>query len=349
VNIHSGATYESLNWRDRTKERKRRADELNDTLAAYHRFYWRVRLADLALSPYGIRLIPNDRVFHIYEEPDRRKVSGSVGDGRKLIWRKPVVGDYPYPRPTKLRNGPKLPKCAHRNWKSAKQMSALYTKPVQPRGIGRAWTDDAAARDVLLMLKAAALDRGAPVPLCRQQEALTGRSSERRSYLVERGVAYSGAAIGHGGATKEEKRRQTILDGQVNAAAAELRAMEKPAKWQRTTPSKNPAYWSGQSRPRPGWMMETRWFWITGFRIVVHEQLIPEIIRQSRIPPPTGNNASVFTGKMQDHPAWPWISSRYATEISKAHWETLKVKPQWEVYVLHEIYNVTMTDQSGYL
>jgi hypothetical protein len=100
---------------------------------------------------------------------------------------------------------------------------AASSKPASHRGIGHAWVEDSAARDILLMLKDAALDRGAPVPLCRQQETLTGRSSERRSYLVERGVAYPGAAVSHGGATAEEKRRQTILAGQVNAAIAELR------------------------------------------------------------------------------------------------------------------------------
>src|SRR5215472_14088242 len=87
-----GTTYGSLNWRDRAKERKRRAEELNDTLAAYCRFYWRVRMGDLALEPYGIRLVPNDRVVHIHEDwpgQDRRKVSGSVWDGRKLTWRRP--------------------------------------------------------------------------------------------------------------------------------------------------------------------------------------------------------------------------------------------------------------------
>jgi hypothetical protein len=76
------------------------------------------------------------------------------------------------------------------------------------------------------MLKGAALDRGAPVPLCRQQEALTDRSSEKRSYPIERGVAYPGAAIGHGGATKQERRRATILDGQVNACIGDLRDLE---------------------------------------------------------------------------------------------------------------------------
>ena len=109
-----GTTYGSLNWRDRAKERKRRAEELNDTLAAYCRFYWRVRASDLVLRRYGIRLIANDRVFHVYEDwpgLDRRKVSGSAWDGRKLIWRKPSVRDYPH-KPGKLTNGPKV-RCAH--------------------------------------------------------------------------------------------------------------------------------------------------------------------------------------------------------------------------------------------
>ena len=225
-----GTTYGSLNWRDRAKERKRRAEELNDTLAAYCRFYWRVRASDLVLRPYGIRLIANDRVFHVYEDwpgLDRRKVSGSAWDGRKLIWRKPSVRDYPH-KLGKLTNGPKI-RCAHKGgWKSAAQLVAASrgVSRFSHRGIGRAWEDDTAARDVLLMLKGAALDRGAPVPLCWQQEAITGRFSVKRPYVIERGVAYPGAAIGHGGATEQEKRRATILDGQVNAAVGELRDLE---------------------------------------------------------------------------------------------------------------------------
>ena len=180
-----GTTYGSLNWRDRAKERKRRAEELNDTLAAYCRFYWRVRTGDLVLRPYGIRLIANSRVFHAHEDwpgLDRRKISGSVWDGRKPIWRTPSVRDYPH-KPGKLTNGPKI-RCAHKGgWKSAAQLTAASRRVslFSRRGIGRAWQDDTAARNVLLMLKGAALDRGAPVPLCRQQEALTDRSSEKRS------------------------------------------------------------------------------------------------------------------------------------------------------------------------
>ena len=67
-----GTAYGSLNWRDRAKERKRRAEELNDTLAAYCRFYWRVRASDLVLRRYGIRLIANDRVFHVSTDKPRR-------------------------------------------------------------------------------------------------------------------------------------------------------------------------------------------------------------------------------------------------------------------------------------
>ena len=241
-----GTAYGSLNWRDRAKEKKRRAEELSDTLAAYYGFYWRVRTGDLALEPYGIRLVPNDRVFHVHEDwpgLDRRKVSGSVWDGRKPIWRTPSIRDYPH-KPGKLTNGPKV-RCAHRSWKSAKQISGASSKPAPHRGIGRAWQDDTAARDVLLMLKGAALDRGAPAPLCRQQEALTDRSSEKRSYLIERGVAYPGAAIGHGGATAEAKRRMTMLDSQVNAAVGEL------ANWKAASVSRtNLTSWSSSLRGR---------------------------------------------------------------------------------------------------
>ena len=70
-----GKTYASLNWRDRATEVKLRAEGVSDALAG----------ADAALSPYGIHLI-NERGPHVYEEwpgLDRRKVSGSVWDGRQ--------------------------------------------------------------------------------------------------------------------------------------------------------------------------------------------------------------------------------------------------------------------------
>jgi len=83
--------------------------------------------------------------------------------------------------------------------------------------MGAAWLDAGPAGDALRRLKASALDRGAPVPLCAQQHRLTGRSSLSRSFLVERGVAYGGAAIGCGGATSGEKQSATKAMGRYNA------------------------------------------------------------------------------------------------------------------------------------
>ena len=210
-----GKTYASLNWRDRAAEVKLRAEGVKDTLAG----------ADAALSPYGIRLI-NERGLHIYEEwpgLDRRKVSGSVWNPIGLaflvaLMRNPMLLlVVRLPKPSQWK--PEKTRCAHRTWKSANQMVAASRAPdlFSHPGIGRAWEEDTAARAFLLQLWALGLDRGAPVPLCRQQEDLTARSSEKRSYLVERGVAYPGAAIGYGGATEQEKRRATIFDGRVNA------------------------------------------------------------------------------------------------------------------------------------
>src|SRR6187401_3619844 len=130
-----GKTYASQNWRDRATEVKLRAEGVKDTLAG----------GDAALSPYGIRII-NERGLHVYEEwpgLDRRKVSGSVWDGRKLIWRKPgvkTIWQIPMAplRFDKLRNGPKI-RCAHRTWKSAKQQVAASREPALRRGIGAAW------------------------------------------------------------------------------------------------------------------------------------------------------------------------------------------------------------------
>jgi hypothetical protein len=302
-------TYKSLNWRDRAKGRQRATELLNDTLAAYHEFYWQLRMADVALSPYGVRLIPNDRVFHIFEDwpgLDRRKVSGSVWDGRKLIWRRPEA-DRPLcwhcsarwepdsngsqiwwllaegqqacihccGRRTrgKLRNGPKV-RCAHRTWKSAKQLVAASRESAPHLGIGRAWEEDTAARDVLRVLKEMALDRGAPVPLCRQQEALTGRSSESRSYISERGVAYPGAAIGHGGATSQEKRRVTIFNEQVNAGIALRRDLEsKPLEEARDWQLDIPGYWSGHSKREGKWVQSVRLGAATAWSYVILHQI----------------------------------------------------------------------------
>jgi hypothetical protein len=137
--------YGDMGRRERENFRRHVADNLNYTDAAAEANYWRVKTASLALEPYGITLVPNDRVLHIHQEwphQARRKVSGSVWDGRKPIWRAPTIRDYPH-KLGKLTNGPKI-KCAHRSWKSAEQLTAAARAPVTPRG------DDPAAAHALL-------------------------------------------------------------------------------------------------------------------------------------------------------------------------------------------------------
>jgi hypothetical protein len=235
-----GKTYSSLNWRDRAAEVKLRAERVNDTLAG----------GDAALIPYGIRLI-NERGLHVYEDwpgLDRRKVSGSVWNPIGLAFLVALMRNQMFllvvrlPKPSEWK--PEKTRCAHRTWKSAKQLVAASREPAlfSHPGIGRAWEEDTAARDTLLDLQSMALDRGAPVPLCRQQEDLTGRSSEKRSYLIERGVAYPGAAIGHGGATKQEKRRATIFAGQVNARIGDRRDLESHPSWSEPPGGADPAW-----------------------------------------------------------------------------------------------------------
>jgi hypothetical protein len=289
-------------------------------------------MADVALSSYGIRLIPNDRVFHIFEDwpgLDRRKVSGSIWNPIGLAFlialtRAPIfflVVRLPKASQWKA----KKTRCAHRTWKSAKQLAASRELPPH-LGIGRAWEDDTAARHVLQALKSSAPDRGAPVPLCRQQHALTGRSSERRSYVIERGVAYPGAAIGHGGATDQEKRRATIFAGQVNACIGDLRDQESklPSIWRCTWQLDNPEYWSGRSRPS-GKILP----W--GASPLSHNVTKPG---RSKIPRCTGSffttsGLPVFTGRMRDHPSWPWVQS-----------VRLGADPAWSYVILHEKYDV---------
>ena len=235
-----GKTCSSLNWRDRAAEVKLRAERVNDTLAG----------GDAALIPYGIRLI-NERGLHVYEDwpgLDRRKVSGSVWNPIGLAFLVALMRNQMFllvvrlPKPSEWK--PEKTRCAHRTWKSAKQLVAASREPAlfSHPGIGRAWEEDTAARDTLLDLQSMALDRGAPVPLCRQQEDLTGRSSEKRSYLIERGVAYPGAAIGHGGATKQEKRRATIFAGQVNARIGDRRDLESHPSWSEPPGGADPAW-----------------------------------------------------------------------------------------------------------
>ena len=149
--------YGDMGRREREHHRRYVADRLNDTDAAACENFWRVKMASLAVEPYGIQLIPNDprvdgkplnesKVFHVYRDwPGgvRRAVTGSIWDGRKLIWRRPTVKDHPH-RVGKLRNAPKI-RCAHRSWKSAEQIVAASREPwIKPYG------DDPAAHHAML-------------------------------------------------------------------------------------------------------------------------------------------------------------------------------------------------------
>jgi hypothetical protein len=139
--------YANMGRRERENFRQHVAEILNETDAAAAANYWRVRVASLALEPYGITLVANDRVLHVHredrqEDRPRRQISGSVWDGRKPIWRTPRVTDHPH-KLGKLTKGPKI-RYAHRNRKSAEQMAAAKREPFKPRG------DDAEAAHALL-------------------------------------------------------------------------------------------------------------------------------------------------------------------------------------------------------
>jgi hypothetical protein len=143
--------YAGMGRRERENFRRHIAENLNDTDAAAFANYRRVKEASRFLEPYGIALVPNDpdegdsRVLHVHQEwPQqvRRKVSGSVWDGRRPIWRRPTVSDYPH-KLGKLTKGPKI-KYAHRSWKSAEQLTAAARSPVKQR------SDDPEAAHALL-------------------------------------------------------------------------------------------------------------------------------------------------------------------------------------------------------
>jgi hypothetical protein len=202
--------------RQRYKRRANALSALGDTIAAVQTIFGPVlphqAIAALVeaephLSKYGITVIANGHAWHLHEDwpgMDRRKVSGSLWDGRQSMSSARWAGKA---------------RCAHTTWKAAAQQSASWRgmQLFRHGGMGAAWLDAGPAGDALRLLRAAALDRGAPVPLCAQQERLTGRSSQNRSFLVERGVAYPGAAIGCGGATSGDKQSVTKAMAAHNA------------------------------------------------------------------------------------------------------------------------------------
>jgi hypothetical protein len=182
---------------DRGTRFKVHAFKLNFTNANARDNYNKIQTVDL--RRFGIQLIANDRVFHIYEEwpgMDRRRISGSVWDGRAPLSNAPWEG--------KIR-------CAHRDWKSARTQLAAWRGIGLFRhgGIGAAWLDDGPDGGALRHLKAQALDKGAPVPLWRQ----------RLKHLDA--IRENGGTLG--GATSEEKRLATLSKEKLNAGIMGLR------------------------------------------------------------------------------------------------------------------------------
>ena len=83
---------------------------------------WDIRIASLALEPYGITLVPTCAdpylleidgrgVVHVHQDyRDRRQISGSVWDGRKLIWRGWALRALDLVRPARARGEPNRPR-----------------------------------------------------------------------------------------------------------------------------------------------------------------------------------------------------------------------------------------------
>jgi hypothetical protein len=149
--------YPDMGRREREHHRKHLAERFSDTDAAAAENHWDVRIASLALEPYGIALVPNEdpdqtRVLHIFQEwPQqvRGKVSGSIWNPIGLAFLIALMRDPIFllfvrlSKPSQWK--PEKPRCAHRSWKSAAQMiAATWEKSLELRGI-----DDAAA-DALL-------------------------------------------------------------------------------------------------------------------------------------------------------------------------------------------------------
>jgi len=146
-------SYTALGWRDRGIVRQQLAEthavaRCIDAAAALPVPPMRLGV-DRILAPYGLRVIDCGYKLHILDERlNRRRVSGSVWDGRKLIWRAPRVVDDIGPV-GKLRDRPKI-RCAHRSWRSAQQqINCRRDLPSQkPRD-----TDDPRAAEAFLLVR----------------------------------------------------------------------------------------------------------------------------------------------------------------------------------------------------
>jgi len=142
-------SYTALGWRDRGIVRQQLA-ETHAVAQCINVAVPPMRLGvDRVLAPYGLRVIACGHKLHVLDERrDRRRISGSVWDGRKLIWRAPRVVDDIGPV-GKLRDRPKI-RCAHRSWRSAQQqINSRRDLPSQkPRD-----TDDPRAAEAFLLVR----------------------------------------------------------------------------------------------------------------------------------------------------------------------------------------------------
>jgi hypothetical protein len=290
-------------------EKRAHAGKLNDTERCASTNRITIDTINVSLARYGLQFIANERVFHIHEDwpgIDRRRVSGSVWDGRKPLSDAPLSGplrsfDFRLQAP----RGQVKVRCAHRSWKSAEQIVEA-SKPVRlfavGTGIGEAWLDDYTdAGANLRHLKGLALDRGAPVALARQG------ARESRSFLR----ADDGGAIGLGGATSQELKQATKTKANLNAeimALRDLEAKRRPAPWQSLR--SNPAYWSGKCRA-----------------VLHHWTKLPPstavswFAMKSPVPLPCTGESSVFLESLSEHPSWPWARSALAPGMTP--WERM--------------------------
>ena len=142
-------SYIALGWRDRGIVRQQLA-ETRAVAQCINVAVPPMRLGvDRVLAPYGLRVIACGHKLHVLDERrERRRISGSVWDGRKLTWRAPRVVDDIGPV-GKLRDRPKI-RCAHRSWRSAQQqINSRRDLPSQkPRD-----TDDPRAAEAFLLLR----------------------------------------------------------------------------------------------------------------------------------------------------------------------------------------------------
>jgi hypothetical protein len=126
-------------YEDRKGRLKVHSAKLNNTDGNARNDYFKIQTANLLLRRFGVQLIANDRMFHIWEEwpgMDRRLISGSVCDKRA-------------PRSSAAWEG--VIRCAHENWKSAERQLAAWRgmQFFHKGGMGAAWLDDGQAGDAL--------------------------------------------------------------------------------------------------------------------------------------------------------------------------------------------------------